>query len=107
MKEGSARASGLHQTKAQATAAAKKIARRDVVEIVIHSRSGRLINSKMANAPLPPRDSNASLNSLMKPTLAPSDKARLWREWAASHPRNSRVMDDSAINRETIYGERG
>jgi len=39
--------------------------------------------------------------------LSPQEKARLWREWAASHDPNTPLLSDEAISRETIYEERG
>ena len=40
-------------------------------------------------------------------TLSPHEKARLWREWAASHNPNTPLLSDEAISRESIYEERG
>ena len=39
--------------------------------------------------------------------LSPQEKARLWREWAASHNPNTPLLSDEAISRESIYEERG
>lgn len=38
-------------------------------------------------------------------TLSPQEKARLWREWAASHNPNTPFLSDEAISRESIYEE--
>ncbi|MGH9917054.1 MAG: hypothetical protein ACRD63_17415 [Pyrinomonadaceae bacterium] len=43
----------------------------------------------------------------LQPTLSPQEKARLWREWAASHNHDTPLLSDEAISRESIYGERG
>jgi hypothetical protein len=40
-------------------------------------------------------------------TLSPQEKARLWREWAASHNPDTPLLSDEAISRESIYEERG
>lgn len=40
-------------------------------------------------------------------TLSPQEKARLWREWAASHSHDTPLLSDEAISRESIYGEHG
>lgn len=42
-----------------------------------------------------------------KKILSPQEKARLWREWAASHSHNTPLLSDEAISRESIYEERG
>jgi hypothetical protein len=39
--------------------------------------------------------------------LSPPEKARLWREWAASHNPNTPLLSDEAISRESMYEERG
>jgi hypothetical protein len=98
VREGNTRAALVRQTKAQATAAGREIARRDMVEIVIHGPVGRFKDSGTVLDPHSPRSSDA---------LAPQDKARLWREWAAGHPTDPNALPDSALTRETIYGERG
>jgi hypothetical protein len=43
----------------------------------------------------------------VKPTLSPAERAAAYRSWAASHPRNTPVLSDQAISRETIYSDRG
>lgn len=40
-------------------------------------------------------------------TATPQERAKAFREWAESHPRNSPALSDEAISRESIYGERG
>jgi len=40
-------------------------------------------------------------------TATPQERAKAFREWAESHPRNSPCLSDEAISRETIYAERG
>ena len=40
-------------------------------------------------------------------TLSPQEKARLWREWAASHHPDTPLLSDEAISRESIYEGRG
>jgi hypothetical protein len=40
-------------------------------------------------------------------TLSPQEKARLWREWAASHQVDTPLLSDEAISRESIYEGRG
>lgn len=37
----------------------------------------------------------------------PEEKARVFREWAASHDPNTPLLSDDAISRETIYEDRG
>lgn len=39
--------------------------------------------------------------------IPPQEKARLWREWAASHNPDTPLLSDEAISRESIYEERG
>jgi len=41
------------------------------------------------------------------PTLSPAERAAAFRSWAGSHPRNTPVLSDKAISRETIYSDRG
>lgn len=36
-------------------------------------------------------------------SLSPQEKARLWREWAASHSHDTPLLSDEAISRESIY----
>ena len=54
------------------------------------------------------QDAIAKIRPLERPhasTLSPGERARLWREWAESHPRREGVhLDDS---RESIYAGRG
>ena len=38
--------------------------------------------------------------------LAPEERARLWREWLASHSVGGPPLSDYAVSRESIYGER-
>ncbi|MGK7904755.1 MAG: hypothetical protein AB4352_25780 [Hormoscilla sp.] len=40
-------------------------------------------------------------------TATPEERAKAFREWAESHPRNMPYLSDEAISRESIYGERG
>jgi hypothetical protein len=40
-------------------------------------------------------------------TATPKERAKAFREWAESHPRNSPSLSDEAISRESIYAERG
>jgi hypothetical protein len=37
--------------------------------------------------------------------LSPQEKARLCREWAASHSPDTSLLTDEAISRESIYGD--
>jgi predicted nucleic acid-binding protein len=43
----------------------------------------------------------------VRPALSPAERAAAFRSWAASHPRNTPVLSDQAISRETIYSDRG
>ncbi|MBP0030315.1 hypothetical protein [Roseofilum sp. Guam] len=40
-------------------------------------------------------------------TATPAERAKAFREWAESHPRNQPYLSDEAISRESIYGDRG
>ncbi len=40
-------------------------------------------------------------------TATPDERARAFCEWAESHDRNTAILSDEAISRESIYGERG
>src|SRR5579859_6347416 len=40
------------------------------------------------------------------PVLSPTERAAAFRSWAESHPRNTPVLSDEAISRETIYSHR-
>jgi hypothetical protein len=40
-------------------------------------------------------------------TATPAERAKAFREWAASHPGDRPSLSDEAISRESIYGERG
>ncbi|MEB3277614.1 MAG: hypothetical protein VKK42_01665 [Lyngbya sp.] len=42
-----------------------------------------------------------------RPFTTPEERAKAFREWAESHPRNSPRLSDEAVSRESIYGERG
>ncbi|RJP42118.1 MAG: hypothetical protein C4547_00715 [Phycisphaerales bacterium] len=46
----------------------------------------------------------AGTNGLNTPALSPQQWSREWHEWAASHRRLDRAVDDS---RESIYAGRG
>ncbi len=37
----------------------------------------------------------------------PQERAAAYRAWAESHSRNTPLLSDEAISRESIYGERG
>jgi hypothetical protein len=37
----------------------------------------------------------------------PQERARAFREWAESHSRDTPLLSEEAIRRESIYGERG
>ena len=39
--------------------------------------------------------------------LSPQERVRLLREWASGHRANTPLLSADAMNRETIYGERG
>jgi len=41
------------------------------------------------------------------PVLSPAERAAAFRSWAENHPRNTPVLSDQAIRRETIYSDRG
>ena len=41
------------------------------------------------------------------PALSATERAAAFRSWAESHPRNTPVLSDEAISRETIYSHRG
>jgi len=56
-REGSDRASSIHDTKAKAMAAARTMGRKDHVEVVSHGRDGRIQDSdSYGNDPHPPTD---------------------------------------------------
>ena len=40
-----------------------------------------------------------------RPALSPEEKARRWRELAASRDPNTPLLSDEAISRESIYGD--
>jgi hypothetical protein len=40
-------------------------------------------------------------------TATPAERANFFEEWAESHQRNTPLLSDEAISRESIYGERG
>ena len=42
-----------------------------------------------------------------KRALSPAERAAAYRSWAESHPRNTPILSDEAISRETIYSDRG
>ncbi len=44
---------------------------------------------------------------VVRPTLSPAERASAYRSWAESHPRNTPVLPDQAISRETIYSDHG
>jgi hypothetical protein len=50
-------------------------------------------------------DVAASLGGMMKRT-AP-ERAKAYRAWAESHSRNTPLLTDDAISRDSLYGERG
>ena len=39
--------------------------------------------------------------------LSSQERVRMLREWASGHSANTPLLSADAINRETIYGERG
>jgi len=39
--------------------------------------------------------------------MSPAERAAAFRSWAENHPRNTPVLSDQAIRRETIYSDRG
>jgi hypothetical protein len=39
--------------------------------------------------------------------LGSQDRVRMLREWASGHSANTPLLSADAMNRETIYGERG
>ena len=56
-REGSGRASSLHDTKARAIRAGQSAARKNRTELVIHRRDGQIRDSdSYGNDPFPPRD---------------------------------------------------
>lgn len=42
-----------------------------------------------------------------RPALSPSERAAAFRAWAENHPRNTPVLSDKAVSRETIYSHGG
>lgn len=40
-------------------------------------------------------------------TASPQERARAFRAWAESHRRDTPLLSDDAISRESIYSERG
>ncbi|HEY9851263.1 MAG TPA: hypothetical protein V6D28_17475 [Leptolyngbyaceae cyanobacterium] len=57
---------------------------------------------------------NKAMKSEVKPkerhfqeTATPEEWIKAFREWAESHRRDSPLLSDEAISRESIYGERG
>ncbi len=38
-------------------------------------------------------------------TATPQERARAYREWAASHSRDTPLLSDAAISRESIYSD--
>lgn len=110
VKEGGKKASTVHNTQAQAEASAKEKARKDNVDLIIHAPIGRFtqyteIDSRKPNDPRSP--AGTVTTSLWQNNIQPRDKARKWREWAASHARKKQFLSDEAVSRESIYGERG
>jgi len=39
-------------------------------------------------------------------TVTPEDRARAFREWAKSHDRNTPLLSDYAVSRESMYDDR-
>ena len=55
-REGSARVTSVHRTQADATAAARQIARNQQVELMVHGRDGRIrTRDSHGGDPFPPR----------------------------------------------------
>jgi hypothetical protein len=48
-----------------------------------------------------------TLDSFSHLGTSPQQRAKAFSEWAESHPRNTPILSDEAISRESIYGERG
>ncbi len=55
---------------------------------------------------------DAMLERLVEPkerpfyeTATPSERARAFREWAASHDRNTPLLSDYAVSRESMYDD--
>ncbi|MEO8629680.1 MAG: DUF2188 domain-containing protein [Betaproteobacteria bacterium] len=56
-REGATRPSSLHDTKADAIAKAKPVAKREQLELVIHTKDGKISNpNSYGNDPNPPKD---------------------------------------------------
>jgi hypothetical protein len=56
-REGAKRASSVHETKAPATEAGRKTAKAEKVELVIHDKHSKIIDSdSYGNDPNPPKD---------------------------------------------------
>ena len=57
LREGNARAGSVHSTQSQAINSGRDAARRDHVELVIHSENGRIRDKdSYGNDPFPPKD---------------------------------------------------
>ena len=39
--------------------------------------------------------------------MTPEERAQAFQEWAANHPKDTPLLSDEAISRQSIYGERG
>ena len=46
-------------------------------------------------------------NAESQTALPPPEKVRLLREWAADHSRDTPLLSDESVSRESFYGERG
>src|SRR5262249_55493850 len=51
--------------------------------------------------------SNGAMAPHFQETATPEEWGRALREWSDSHERNTPLLSDEAISRESIYGERG
>jgi hypothetical protein len=108
---------GTYRTKGEATKTARRIANEQNFDLVIQARIGGYGTAR-GIAPRSSRGESRGIEPKIKTDLSTKAvrqsresnaerKARLWREWANSHQRDTASLSDEAISRESIYGDRG
>lgn len=119
VKRGNAKTTaGKYATKREATAAARRIAGEQHLDLVIYERGRRFTeirtsDPKLAHVPEKAAfgkgaSAGVKATTVEKVKEAPSTtKSQLWREWASGHREGASVLSDEAISRESIYGDRG
>ena len=73
-------------------------------EITLHAEE---LKGQRLRVVVLPEETNGTVQRQGAAFATPEERARAFRQWAESHSKDTPLLSDEAISRESIYGDRG